>query len=139
MKQNRKNGFTIVELVVVIAVIAILAAVLIPTFSGLVKSAQMSADTQLAKNMNTALAAAGATDGKNTDMSGVIADIAEAGYDLGKLSPDADGHLLAWDQEDDRIVYLDDKYDYIYAERERERRIFEALADRRDEWRCDRL
>lgn len=35
-----KNGFTIVELVIVIAVIAILAAVLIPTFSNLVKKAQ---------------------------------------------------------------------------------------------------
>ena len=32
-----KKGFTIVELVIVIAVIAILAAVLIPTFSNLVK------------------------------------------------------------------------------------------------------
>lgn len=121
MKQTRKHGFTVVELVVVIAVIAILAAVLIPTFSGLVKSAKMSADTQLAKNMNTALAAAGATDGKNTSMSDVIADIYEAGYDLGKLSPTADGHLLAWDQEDDRMVYLDETYKYVYAERERER------------------
>ena len=34
MYRNRK-GFTIVELVIVIAVIAILAAVLIPTFSSL--------------------------------------------------------------------------------------------------------
>ena len=35
-----KKGFTIVELVIVIAVIAILAAVLIPTFSNLVKKSQ---------------------------------------------------------------------------------------------------
>ena len=43
--KNRK-GFTIVELVIVIAVIAILAAVLIPTFSGVVKKANDSAALQ---------------------------------------------------------------------------------------------
>lgn len=35
MNKNRK-GFTIVELVIVIAIIAILAAVLIPTFASLI-------------------------------------------------------------------------------------------------------
>ena len=34
MKRNNKKGFTIVELVIVIAVIAILSAVLIPSFGG---------------------------------------------------------------------------------------------------------
>ncbi len=43
--KNRK-GFTITELVIVIAVIAILAAVLIPTFSGMIKKAEDSAITQ---------------------------------------------------------------------------------------------
>ena len=46
IKRNNKKGFTIVELVIVIAVIAILAAVLIPTFSGIVKKANLSADQQ---------------------------------------------------------------------------------------------
>lgn len=41
--KNAKNGFTIVELVIVIAVIAILAAVLIPTFSSLIKNANDAA------------------------------------------------------------------------------------------------
>ena len=41
-KLNNKKGFTIVELVIVIAVIGILAAVLIPTFSGVVESANES-------------------------------------------------------------------------------------------------
>ena len=43
MKKLNKKGFTIVELVIVIAVIAILAAVLIPTFSNVVEKAQISA------------------------------------------------------------------------------------------------
>ena len=56
MKNLKKKGFTIVELVIVIAVIAILAAVLIPTFVNLTRKANISADTVLAKNLNTALA-----------------------------------------------------------------------------------
>ncbi len=47
--KNRK-GFTIVELVIVIAVIAILAAVLIPTFSGVIGKANQSAAQQTATN-----------------------------------------------------------------------------------------
>lgn len=41
-KKNLKKGFTIIELAIVIAVIAILAAVLIPTFTGIVNSARES-------------------------------------------------------------------------------------------------
>ena len=42
-KVNGKKGFTVVELVIVIAVIAILTAVLIPTFSGLIGKANGTA------------------------------------------------------------------------------------------------
>lgn len=48
MKKLNKKGFTIVELVIVIAVIGILAAVLIPTFSGVVSKANQSAALQVA-------------------------------------------------------------------------------------------
>ena len=53
MKRNNKKGFTIVELVIVIAVIAILSAVLIPTFGGIVEQAGESARDQEAKNLLT--------------------------------------------------------------------------------------
>lgn len=39
MKMGRKRAFTVIELVIVIAVIAVLAAVLIPTFSSIIKQA----------------------------------------------------------------------------------------------------
>lgn len=43
MKQNnKKKGFTLVELVIVIAVIAILAGVMIATFSNVVEKANAS-------------------------------------------------------------------------------------------------
>ena len=53
MKKLNKKGFTIVELVIVIAVIAILAAVLIPTFSNVIEKANASAALQAAKNAQT--------------------------------------------------------------------------------------
>ncbi len=46
---KNKKGFTIVELVIVIAVIAILAAVLIPTFSSVIENAKKSSAVQEAK------------------------------------------------------------------------------------------
>ena len=49
MKNTNKKGFTLVELVIVIAVIAILAAVLIPTFTSVIGRANQSAALQKIK------------------------------------------------------------------------------------------
>lgn len=54
--KNKNDGFTLVELVIVIAVIAILAAVLVPTFSSVISKAQQSSDIQLMTQLNTELA-----------------------------------------------------------------------------------
>ena len=57
MKRNNKKGFTIVELVIVIAVIGILAGILIPTFSGVTSSAKTQAALSSAKAAYTDYAA----------------------------------------------------------------------------------
>ena len=49
-KKNNRKGFTIVELVIVIAVIAILATVLVPTFGNIIENAKESAALQAARN-----------------------------------------------------------------------------------------
>ena len=56
MKKSKK-GFTIVELVIVIAVIGILAAVLIPTFTSVIDNANRSAAQSNIKNASTTLLA----------------------------------------------------------------------------------
>ncbi len=56
-KKNKRRGFTVVELVIVIAVIAILAAVLIPTYVNLVKKANEAKAQAEAKNLITEMLA----------------------------------------------------------------------------------
>ena len=51
MKKTNKKGFTLVELVIVIAVIAILAAVLIPVFTNIIGEAKEKAALADARNV----------------------------------------------------------------------------------------
>ena len=65
-RRNNKKGFTIVELVIVIAVIAILAGVLIPTFSSIVTKANGSKALQDARQAYTEYLVA--TDADDSDL-----------------------------------------------------------------------
>ena len=66
-KRNLKKGFTIVELVIVIAVIAILSAVLIPTFGSVVANAEEAALKADAKAIYTEYVAWASENGKNVE------------------------------------------------------------------------
>lgn len=106
MNKNCKKGFTIVELIIVIAVIAILAAVLIPTFSNLIKRANVANDTALVRNLNTALAADGAK--QHDTMREALAAANAFGYDVSKINAKADGNEILWDSYNDCFVYKDE-------------------------------
>lgn len=106
MVKSLKKAFTISKLVIVFAVIAILAAALILTFTSLIQKANQSNDTSNVKNMNTLLAAAEATDGKPDTMSEAIEVIKEGGYDLEKLTPTGEGYDIVWDQDANRLFMI---------------------------------
>ena len=84
MKSKKsRRGFTIVELVIVIAVIGVLAGILIPTFISLTNKANRASDESLITNLNKALAMAEndpSTNGKNNTMHDAIEDLKEYGF-----------------------------------------------------------
>lgn len=74
MLKKLKKAFTITELVIVIAVIAILAAVLIPTFTHVVNNAKVSSAMQTCRNALTDYLAlvGGDDDPDNDEASGMV-------------------------------------------------------------------
>lgn len=116
MSTSRRNkGFTITELVIVIAVIAILAAVLIPTFSNVVHKANQSADQQLIKSINVALyddqvAKMGVKPANYVELMTVLN---EAGFcdgaNMYMISSEIkqDGKYLFWDKETNTVMLID--------------------------------
>ena len=111
IKRNNKKGFTIVELVIVIAVIAILAAVLIPTFAGIIRKANISADTQLAKQLNTALTAENVTNDID-DIYEVIEALKAQGFILANLNAKANECYYVWEKDTNQILLVDGKEGY---------------------------
>lgn len=120
MMKNTRKGFTITELVIVIAVIAILAAVLIPTFSSLIKKANVSADTQTAKSLNTALTMAEAEGDKLEDFNDVLTALRDSGYVVANLNPTAKGMYFVWESESNQILLVDSEKEYkvVYKSKE---------------------
>ncbi len=115
MNKKTKKGFTIVELVIVIAVIAILAAVLIPTFASVIKKANLSNDQQAVANMNkVAVYENILTAFKNP--SDVITALYANGWNQGKFSTYSSNHHYAYSMTNNRFYLLDDNDAVIYPE-----------------------
>lgn len=91
------KGFTIVELVIVIAVVAILAAVMIPTFSGIIKRANISSDIQTARNMGVIL-----TSEKPTNAYEAVAALKANGFE--RLHPKTKFYSFFWIQSKNIVV-----------------------------------
>lgn len=106
MTNSKKRGFTIIELVIVIAVIAILAGVLIPTFVTVIKKANVSSDTALVRNINEALAAEDVTD-KPTTMYQALKVAKEYGFSIEKLTPRSSGEIV-WNSTSNRFALVED-------------------------------
>ena len=82
MKKNLKKGFTIVELVIVIAVIAILSAVLIPTFGNVISNAKKSAAQSEASNAISQYVTNQAQAGADTNIADGYVIVLDSRFDI---------------------------------------------------------
>jgi len=105
MKRINKKGFTIVELVIVIAVIGVLAAVLIPTFTKLIRKSRINSDTQLIRNLNTALEA-DKVETEHKTMESALNAAKAYGYDISKINASATNNEILWDSQNDVFCYV---------------------------------
>jgi type IV pilus assembly protein PilA len=77
LRRNNEKGFTLIELMIVIAIIGILAAIAIPNFLSYRTKGQNSAALANAKNFyNSALAYFSDTESTTTEVSSTTADLA---------------------------------------------------------------
>ncbi len=114
---KRRKGFTLVELVIVIAVIVILAAVLIPTFSGVIEKANNAKDFSYVTNMNEILELEEITNGKNETMYDAAGDLEKYGMDIEKL-PSSKGYIYVWNSKENRVAALDKDYKLVFPQGE---------------------
>ena len=106
MAKKLKKAFTITELVIVIAVVAILAAVLIPTFTNIIDKANESSDMQAVREMNLALENAEAFSGKPSSVSEAM-DILEAeNLDARNYKALSKNHVILYNFKANVVVYL---------------------------------
>lgn len=115
MKFNKKRGFTIVELIIVIAVIAILAAVLIPVFSNLIQQGKDADSKVLVNTLNKGVAMSGKND--YDTMHEVLAVVEQnVGVDVAKLNAaQAKGNTILWDSTNKTFVFLKSDGTYVAA------------------------
>lgn len=110
--QNKKRGFTIIELVIVVTVIAILSAVLIPTFAGVIKRANLSADEQAVRTINLELAAA--DDEDLASLEKVEAYLAGIGLTIEDYAPVSKNYRLAYSASLKKVVLVDNANKVVY-------------------------
>ena len=107
IKKRIKKGFTLVELVVVIAVIAILAAVSIGAYFGITDSANRSADEQAVTQMNTMLETYEILNGKVDDVE-AAKDIFEDNG-LTDYTPFYGKNTFYWTYDDSRVIIWEEE------------------------------
>lgn len=129
MKKHRKAGFTLIELIVVFAIIAILAMILIPGIFNYIEAANIAVDTANLRSLNTATSLYKAEtspsgdlfEGYSTDLSRQ-SRLVDQGYMREVITPRKSDASFYWNIENQVWVYsenvlaIDSGSHYIFRE-----------------------
>lgn len=106
---KKTSGFTLVELIVVIAILAILAGIAIPVYSGYIAKAQEAADMQVLDSVKTAAVFAVMSDDPNADIDKI--SIAITAKDALTVTYSGADPAVTYDEDDlSEYVTLNLKY-----------------------------
>ena len=105
LKKNLRNekGFTLIELIIVIAIIAIISAILAPSFSRMTMRSRLKADINTARELTRQ---AGLYNADQGDYPSDIQDLVDDEYIDEEPKPQTKGATFEW-QGDKYVVNLD--------------------------------
>ena len=112
--KKKKKGFSVAETVIVIAVIAVLVAVAIPTASIIGRRARLSADAQAVYEMNIVLASMIADGSAPESPSELVAALIKNGFS--NFRPKTKFHTFYWLRSEEKIVLANEDDVPIYPE-----------------------
>ncbi len=113
MNKNRKNGFTLVELLVVISILAVLAVVTVVGYTSFTKKAQESNDISLTTQMNNILDADTAGGKSYETPNDAVSALEEGGLIVTKLTPTTNKYIYVYNvngKQGERMLLLDESY-----------------------------
>lgn len=114
--KNREKGFTLVELVIVIAIVTILAAATVSAYTAIVEKARLSNDRVNIESINRILAALSIPEKPATAGDAIRMLYSEGIYGT-RLRAYSEGHKYAYDLANNRLCLVDPNGAAVYPER----------------------